>query len=118
MFYIRTAGRLERTATWLNKLEGGLEYLQKVIIEDSLGICAELEAEIAHLVKSYRCEWKATIEDPEKMKYFRHFVNSDQSDDNVVFVSERGQIRPAQPTEKKATFIPLHAVGSREKELA
>ena len=104
--------RLERTATWLNKLEGGLDYLRKVVCEDSLGICSELEAEMAHLVNTYRCEWKATIEDPQKMERFRHFVNSDETDSNIVFVPERGQIRPAFTSEK---IIPLTP---REKQLA
>lgn len=100
MFYIRTAERLERTATWFNKLEGGIDYLKQVIIHDSLGICAELEAEMSHLVNTYECEWKSTIEDPEKMKRFRHFVNSDASDPNIVKVEERGQKRPAYEHEK------------------
>lgn len=100
MFYIRTADRLERTATWFSKLEGGVEYLRKVLIEDSLGICAELEADMAKHVETYECEWKATIEDPERMKRFRTFVNSDSRDPNVVFVKERGQKRPANPDEK------------------
>jgi nitrite reductase (NADH) large subunit len=100
MFYIRTANRLERTATWFNKLEGGLDYLKQVIIDDSLGICAELEADMAHLINTYQCEWKATIEDPEKVKRFRHFVNSDEPDPNIVYVEERGQKRPAKEHEK------------------
>jgi nitrite reductase (NADH) large subunit len=100
MFYIRTANRLERTATWFNKLEGGIDYLKQVIIHDSLGICAELEAEMAHLVSTYQCEWKATIEDPEKVQRFRHFVNSDESDPSLVQVEERGQKRPAYEHEK------------------
>ncbi|MBD2086818.1 nitrite reductase large subunit NirB [Trichocoleus sp. ST-U3] len=100
MFYIRTANRLERTATWFNKLEGGIEYLKQVVIEDSLGICAELESEMQHLVNTYQCEWKATIEDPEKVKRFRHFVNSDQPDPGLVHVEERGQKRPAYDHEK------------------
>ncbi len=29
MFYIKTADPLTRTATWLNKMEGGIDYLQK-----------------------------------------------------------------------------------------
>jgi nitrite reductase (NADH) large subunit len=98
MFYIRTANRLERTATWFNKLEGGMEYLKEVIIDDSLGICAELEAEMAHHVATYACEWKATIEDPAKMARFRHFINSDETDPNLTYVEERGQKRPNPPT--------------------
>ncbi len=101
-FYIRTADRLQRTATWLENLEGGLDYLREVIIEDSLGICDELEKQTQHLVETYECEWKMTLENEEIMKKrFRFFVNSDQSDDNVVFIEERGQIRPATPEEKK-----------------
>lgn len=101
MFYIRTADRLQRTSVWRDNLEGGLAYLQDVVINDSLGIGAELEADMQHLVNTYQCEWKTTIEDPEKLKRFRHFINSDEKDANVVFVEERGQIRPATPAEKK-----------------
>jgi nitrite reductase (NADH) large subunit len=99
-FYIRTADRLERTATWFNKLEGGLDHLRRVIVDDALGICAELEADMANHVATYECEWKATIESPERLARFRTFVNSDEPDPNVVFVSERGQPRPALPHEK------------------
>jgi nitrite reductase (NADH) large subunit len=101
MFYIRTANRLERTATWLNKLEGGMDYLKQVVVHDSLGIGAELEAEMAHLVDTYQCEWKTTIEDPTKVQRFRHFVNSDQPDPSLVHVEERGQKRPAFEHEKQ-----------------
>ncbi len=101
MFYIRTADRLQRTSVWLENLEGGLEYLKQVVIEDKLGIVAELEAEMAHVVHTYECEWKKAITDPVTLKRFRHFVNSDRSDDNVVFIEERGQIRPATPQERQ-----------------
>lgn len=101
MFYIRTANRLERTATWFNKLEGGMDYLRQVIIEDSLGICAELEAEMMHQVNTYACEWKATIDDPAKMQRFRHFINSDAPDPNVLTVEERGQNRPIYEHERQ-----------------
>jgi nitrite reductase (NADH) large subunit len=101
MFYIRTADRLQRTASWLNGLEGGLDYLKQVVIDDSLGICAELEADMQKLVDTYECEWKATVDDPERRKRFRHFINSDSKDDNVVFVRERGQIRPARTEERR-----------------
>jgi len=100
MFYIRTADRLERTSVWFNKLDGGIDHLRRVIIDDALGICKELEAEMAHHVATYECEWKATIDDPERVKRFRSFVNSDEVDPNVVFVTERGQPRPARPDEK------------------
>jgi nitrite reductase (NADH) large subunit len=100
MFYIRTADRLQRTSTWMDNLEGGLNYLQDVIINDSLGICDELEAEMQLVVNTYQCEWKTAIENEHKVKQFRSFVNSDKQDDNIVFVEERGQIRPATVDEK------------------
>ncbi|WP_435980553.1 nitrite reductase large subunit NirB [Psychrobacter sp. DM4] len=100
MFYIKTADKLQRTSKWRESLDGGLEYLQAVIIDDSLGIADELEAQMQLLVDNYVCEWKATITDSEKLKRFRHFVNSEQGDDNVIFVSERNQIRPATDAEK------------------
>src|SRR5205807_359003 len=77
MFYTRPADRLERTAPWFNKLEGGIDYLKSVIIDDALGICDELEAEMQRQVDSYRCEWKETIEDPAKVARFKTFVNAE-----------------------------------------
>ena len=101
MFYIRTADRLQRTATWRDNLEGGLDYLRQVVCEDSLGIAADLEADMANIGRSYECEWKKAIEDPASLKRFRHFINSPDTDDNVVFVQERGQIRPATAAERR-----------------
>ena len=106
MFYIRTADRLERTATWFNKLEGGVDYLRSVVIDDALGICEELEQDMAHHVSTYECEWKATIADPERMKRFRSFVNSDEIDPSVVMVPERDQLRPATFEEKLDRLSP------------
>jgi nitrite reductase (NADH) large subunit len=107
MFYVKTADRLQRTATWLNKLEGGIEYVKQVVIDDSLGIGAELEAQMDQVVKTYQCEWKTTVDSPDKMKRFRAFVNSDDSDPSIVVVAERGQSRPAFWPEKQ----PLVASG-------
>lgn len=100
MFYIKTADKLQRTSKWRESLDGGLNYLKAVIIEDSLGIADELEAQMQLLVDNYVCEWAATINDTEKLKRFRHFVNSEQGDENVVFVTDREQIRPATDAEK------------------
>ena len=100
MFYVRTADRLQRTSVWMSNLEGGLEYLQQVIIEDSLGIGAELEEQMNNIVDTYQCEWKTTIEDPEKLKRFRQFVNSKAEDRDIIFVEERGQPRPATEEER------------------
>jgi nitrite reductase (NADH) large subunit len=105
MFYIRTANRLERTATWFNKLEGGIAFLQDVIIHDSLGIAAELEAEMAHQIATYTCEWSATIQDPVKRQRFQHFVNTDQPDPHLLQVEERGQKRPAYEHERQLMAI-------------
>jgi nitrite reductase (NADH) large subunit len=121
MFYIRTADRLQRTATWLNNLEGGITYLREVVVDDKLGIAAELEAEMAQVVGSYRCEWKDALEDPEKVVRFRSFVNSPAPDPSVVFVSERGQPRPAHPHEKRELLDRLVAAEpgkDREKTAA
>jgi nitrite reductase (NADH) large subunit len=100
MFYVRSADRLQRTSVWLDNLEGGIDYLRQVVIEDSLGIAAELEAQMAHIVQTYACEWKETLADPAKLKRFRQFVNSDAADEGVVFVQEREQVRPARPEER------------------
>jgi nitrite reductase (NADH) large subunit len=100
MFYIRTADRLQRTSTWMDNLEGGIDYLREVVIEDKLGLAAELEAQMERIIQTYVCEWKATLEDPEKLRRFRQFVNSEEPDSGVVFVQERQQIRPARPEER------------------
>jgi nitrite reductase (NADH) large subunit len=95
MFYIRTGDRLQRTSTWLENLEGGIDYLRKVVCEDSLGIGAELEADMQKHVETYACEWKQAIETPAILQRFRHFVNSDAPDPDIQFVTERGQPIPA-----------------------
>jgi len=115
MFYIRTADRLQRTSVWRDNLEGGLDYLKAVVVDDKLGIGDELEANMQHVVDSYEDEWKRAVTDPETRRRFRHFVNSEQHDENLVFMEERGQIRPATPQERKLqqsrlSHIPVVAV--------
>jgi len=100
MFYVRTADRLQRTASWLENLEGGLDYLKAVVCDDSLGIAAELEAAMQLVVGTYECEWKKAVEDPATLRRFRHFVNSETLDSNIVLVEERGQRRPATAEER------------------
>ncbi|WP_309570283.1 nitrite reductase large subunit NirB [Deinococcus sp.] len=95
MFYVRTADRLQRTSAWLENLDGGLEYLRAVIMDDHLGICADLDAEMARHVGTYEDEWAAAVNDPAVRARFRTFVNSDARDDGIQWVDERGQIRPA-----------------------
>jgi len=95
MFYIRTADRLQRTATWLESLDGGLDYLRSVIVDDSLGIAAELDAAIERHVVTYQDEWAAVLADPAKLRRFVSFVNAPGTPDpSIEFEPERGQPRP------------------------
>ncbi len=102
MFYIRTADRLQRTSVWMDNLEGGLDYLQQVILNDSLELGADLEAEMQLNIDNYQCEWATTLQDKEKLKRFSHFINTDAGDENLTFVEERDQIRPAFEHEKSS----------------
>jgi len=117
MFYVRTADRLTRTSVWLDNLEGGLEYMQKVVIDDHLGVNAELEKQMQAVVDTYQCEWKTTIEDPNQLKRFRQFVNSKAVDKNIEFVTEREQIRPARGEEKSYKGVQIHTVDITEREV-
>ncbi|WP_082001688.1 nitrite reductase large subunit NirB [Rahnella aquatilis] len=100
MFYIRTADRLQRTSTWMDNLEGGMDYLRQVVLEDSLHIGAELESEMNAVVGTYQCEWQTTLADPDRLALFRPFVNSSEPDEAVVMVTERQQVRPATSQER------------------
>jgi nitrite reductase (NADH) large subunit len=96
MFYIRTADRLQRTASWLQSLDGGLDYLRSVIVDDSLGIGGELDAAVTRHVERYEDEWAAVLADPERLRRFVSFVNAPGTPDpSIAFVHERGQPRPA-----------------------
>ncbi len=106
MLYVRTADRLERTANWQEKFEGGFEELQRIIVEDSLGIEADLEAQMERHVSTYACEWKTTIDNPGNAARFVTFVNApSQSDPDITFNSERGQPRPALNSPTVTTSI-------------
>jgi nitrite reductase (NADH) large subunit len=97
MFYIRTADPLTRTATWLNKMEGGIDYLRNVVVNDSLEMAAIWENEIEGLISSYQCEWKTAVENPSIRKRFSHFVNAPaEKDPTIEFVEMRGQKRTAE----------------------
>ncbi|MFL9593546.1 nitrite reductase large subunit NirB [Aeromonas schubertii] len=106
MFYVRSADKLERTATWIGNLEGGIDYLREVIIDDTLGLAEQLEAEMQQLIATYECEWSRTLSDEDALKRFSHFINSDQRDPDVQFVPERAQKRPATPAER----IPVYQI--------
>ena len=94
MFYIKTADPLTRTATWLNKMEGGMSYLRNVIVNDSLGLGKQLEEELKELISTYHCEWSEVVNDPQLRKRFSHFVNApEEKDPTVAFEPLRDQIR-------------------------
>lgn len=95
MFYIRTAEPLNRTSVWLNKLEGGIEYLKDVVVNDCLGIGEELEKDMQALIAAYHCEWKEAINDEKMMSRFRHFANADDYDPTQQFVPMREMKKPA-----------------------
>ena len=76
-YYVRTADRLERTAAWIERLDGGVDHVRRVVIDDSLGLGAELEAQMAAHVESYECEWAATLRQPERVARFKTYVNEE-----------------------------------------
>jgi len=96
MYYIATAKHLQRTAPWLDELPGGIEYLKKVVIEDSLGICADLEAMMAETVANYKCEWREVVYDEELQKKFKQFANTDetQNSEQIEYIDMRKQRHP------------------------
>ncbi|EME86727.1 uncharacterized protein MYCFIDRAFT_186832 [Pseudocercospora fijiensis CIRAD86] len=102
MFYIRTADKLQRTARWIEKLPGGIKYLQEVILQDKLGICAELEKQMNELVDTFFCEWTEVLKSPKKMEIFSQFGNTKESVDSIEQVPERGQSRPAHWAKESA----------------
>lgn len=94
MYYIRTADKLTRTSVWVDKLEGGIDHVRDVVVNDSLGLGEELEAMAQHLVDTYQCEWKTAVETPEIRARFRHYANLNEKDSTVHLVEQRTQQRP------------------------
>ncbi|MFE5567810.1 MULTISPECIES: nitrite reductase large subunit NirB [Amycolatopsis] len=95
MFYVRTADRLQRTAPWVEEMEGGLDHLRAVIVDDKLGICEDLDAAMAKHVGDYADEWRGVLEDPEKLAKFSSFVNAPGTPDPTIsFRTERDQKVP------------------------
>lgn len=99
MFYVRTADRLQRTSVWLDNLEGGISYLKQVIVEDSLGVCEQLEAQMQHVIDTYQCEWKSTLESEQKLRKFRPFINHQQGSMALNYRRLREQRIPAEQEE-------------------
>jgi nitrite reductase (NADH) large subunit len=121
-YYIMSAEKLMRTSVWCDKLEGGIDHIRDVVIHDKLGIADELESMMQHLVDTYQCEWKTTVEDPERRKWFRQFVNTDETEPTIEIVSERGQHRPGDWPGELVSLGQYHALEERrdviEKEHA
>ena len=107
MYYVKTADKLNRTATWIEKMEGGIKHLKEVVIEDRLGICSELEEQLHYLVDTYQCEWKEVVNDPEKRKLFRQFVNTDEDQAGIELIAQRDQQRP---TDWPKDFVPISSL--------
>jgi len=106
LYYIRTADRLQRTAPWVEELEGGLDGLRGVIFDDALGICADLDAAMDAHVANYEDEWAATLADPAKLRRFQSFVNAPSTPDpSLGYVPERGQVRPASGEERRSGAV-------------
>ncbi len=106
MYYVRTADRLQRTAAWIEEVDGGLDGVRAVVMDDSLGIAADLDAAMAAHVAGYQDEWKAVLDDPEKLARFASFVNAPSTPDpDLAYVLERGQRRPARPGEREAVLV-------------
>ncbi len=103
MFYVRTADRLQRTAPWQESFEGGLERLKEIVLDDALGIGAELDAHMERHIATYEDEWAAVLRDPVRLRQFASFVNApDTPDPTLAYVPERGQRRPATQAEREA----------------
>lgn len=117
IYYIMTADRLTRTSVWCEKLEGGIDHLREVVVDDRLGISPELEGMMQHLVDTYQCEWRTTIADPEKRKWFRQFVNTDDNEPTIEIVSERGQSRPGDWPGELVSLGQYHSLEERRQEI-
>ena len=118
MYYIMTADRLTRTAVWLEKLEGGIDHLKEVIIEDKLGICPELEARLQFLVDTYTCEWAEVVKDPEQRQRFRQFVNTDDTEPGIEIITERGQPRPGDWPSETVSLVQLQVFTEHTRQAA
>ncbi|MFO0694976.1 MAG: nitrite reductase large subunit NirB [Polyangiales bacterium] len=110
MFYVRTADRLTRTSVWLEKLEGGIDHLRDVVVNDSLGIAADLERDMQAIVDTYQCEWASVVRDPEKRAGFGRYATEGDAADRIVYVEQRGQLRPADWVENAPSAAPRRSL--------
>lgn len=117
IYYIMSADKLTRTAAWCEKLEGGIQHLREVVVEDRLGIAGELEQMMQHLIDTYQCEWKTTVQDPERRRWFRQFVNTEETEPTIEIVSERGQSRPGDWPGELVSLGQFHSLEQRREEI-
>ena len=70
--YYREHGRyLERTYLFVERI--GIDTLRKILVEDSLGICAHLDADIQKAVDAYRDPWQ----EAERPAYHAQFSGAE-----------------------------------------
>jgi nitrite reductase (NADH) large subunit len=112
MYYTQTADRLTRTSVWMEKMEGGIERLREIIIDDALGICADLDRMMQHVVDTYKCEWKEVVNNPEKRRMWEQFVNTGETEPTIEFVSEREQ---KHPVPWSGSFVPSTELTLRKR---
>jgi len=117
MYYISTADKLTRTSVWLGKLEGGIHHLRDVVIHDSLGLCDELESQMQRLIDNYQCEWTRVVNDPAQRARFRQFVNTEEEEPTIEFVSQRDQSRPADWNDELTSLELFGELKDREERL-
>lgn len=117
IYYIMSAEKLMRTAAWCEKLEGGIDHIREVVVDDRLGIADELEQMMQHLIDTYQCEWKTTVEDPERRKWFRQFVNTDETEPTIEIVSERGQTRPGDWPDELVSLGQFQSLEQRRADI-
>ncbi len=101
MYYIRTADHLARSVTWLDGIEGGIDRLRDVIVNDTLGIADSLEQDMKRIIEGQSCEWARAVADQDILSRFRHYINAPGSDPTVVHIPLRGQMRAATPEERR-----------------
>jgi len=119
MYYIMTADKLTRTARWLEKMEGGISYLRKVVVDDHLNIGKQLEEHMQQLIGAYQCEWTTVVRDPARRKYFEEFVNSSEKEPAVIeMIEERGQRRPADWPKEVPPMPKLQDISNVENNMS
>src|SRR5215475_10453488 len=118
MYYIQTADRLTRTSVWLENMEGGIDRLRDVIVNDRLGIAGDLERQMQFLADTYKCEWAEVVKDPEKHKWFRQFVNTDETEPCIEIMHERGQPRPGNWPSETVSLVQLQRLAEQTQPVA